>query len=64
MGAATWTIPGDRMKGGREHRVPLSSRALAVLDEARALDDGSGLVFPAPAGRKPIVRCDAFQAIA
>ena len=52
--AATWTIPGERMKGGREHRVPLSGRALAVLDEARALDDGSGLVFPAPAGRKPM----------
>ena len=54
MDAATWTIPGERMKGGREHRVPLSGRALAVLDEARALDDGSGLVCPAPAGRKPM----------
>ena len=52
--AATWTIPGERMKGGREHRVPLSDRALKVLEEARALDDGSGLVFPAPAGRKPM----------
>ena len=51
---ATWTIPGERMKGGREHRVPLSDRALAVLQEARALDDGSSLVFPAPAGRKPM----------
>ena len=51
---ATWTIPGERMKGGREHRVPLSDRALAVLDEAHALDEGSGLVFPAPAGRKPM----------
>jgi integrase len=27
-----WTIPADRMKGGREHRVPLSAPALAVLD--------------------------------
>ena len=27
----TWTIPAERMKGGREHRVPLSSPALAVL---------------------------------
>ena len=54
MDAATWTIPGERMKGGREHRVPLSDRALAVLQEARDLDDGSGLVFPAPAGRKPM----------
>jgi integrase len=26
-----WTIPGERMKGGREHRVPLSSAALALL---------------------------------
>ena len=52
--AAVWTIPGERMKGGREHRVPLSGRALAILDEARALDDGSGLVFPSPAGRKPM----------
>ena len=52
--AATWTIPGERMKGGRAHRVPLSGRALAILDEARALDDGSGLVFPSPTGRKPM----------
>ena len=52
--AAVWTIPGERMKGGRKHRVPLSDRALSLLDEARALDDGSGLVFPSPAGRKPM----------
>ncbi len=52
MEAAIWTIPGERMKTGREHRVPLSSRALEILDEARELDDGSGLVFPAPAGGK------------
>ena len=45
---ATWTIPGTRMKAGRPHRVPLSHGALAILDEARGLSDGSGLVFPAP----------------
>jgi integrase len=27
----TWTVPGNRMKGGREHRVPLSDPAVAVL---------------------------------
>ncbi|MBB3288763.1 MULTISPECIES: site-specific integrase [unclassified Rhizobium] len=27
-----WTIPAERMKGGREHRVPLSDRAIAILD--------------------------------
>ena len=34
------------MKAGREHRVPLSDAALDVLERARELDDGSGLVFP------------------
>ena len=31
-----WIVPAHRMKGGREHRVPLSSAALAVLDKVRA----------------------------
>jgi integrase len=31
--ARVWTIPGERMKGGRKHRVPLSDRALAILAE-------------------------------
>ena len=46
--AATWTIPGERMKAGVEHRVPLSAQALDVLGSARSLDDGNGLVFPSP----------------
>ena len=36
------------MKGGAGHRVPLSDAALVVLERARALDDGSGLIFPSP----------------
>lgn len=28
-----WTVPGERMKGGREHRVPLSGAVLAILEE-------------------------------
>ena len=47
---ATWTIPGERMKAGREHRVPLSDGAVDLLIEARIYGDGSGLVFPAPRG--------------
>ena len=31
---ATWTVPAERMKARREHRVPLSGRALEVLKEA------------------------------
>ena len=50
--AAVWTIPDTRMKGGREHRVPLGRRALEILDQADALREVSGatdppdLVFP------------------
>ena len=46
-----WTVPAERMKTGREHRVPLSARALEVVAEARQYDDGSGLVFPGQGGR-------------
>ena len=46
--AREWRIPGERMKGGAGHRVPLSDAALVVLERARALDDGSGLIFPSP----------------
>ena len=51
MDAATWTIPGERMKGGRQHVVPLSVAALAVLHEAAALRDDSGLIFSSPRKR-------------
>ena len=53
MDAAVWTVPGERMKAGREHRVPLANRALALLDEARQIADGSALVFPTVTGRAP-----------
>ena len=43
---AVWTVPADRMKAGREHRVPLSRRALTLLRSAREISDGSELVFP------------------
>ena len=49
--SATWTIPARRMKAQREHRVPLSARALEVLREARALADGSDLIFPSQRAR-------------
>ncbi|MDE0341944.1 MAG: tyrosine-type recombinase/integrase [Deltaproteobacteria bacterium] len=49
--ARTWTIPAERMKMANAHTVPLSDAALAVLEQARMLDDGSGLVFPSPMKR-------------
>ena len=47
--AREWRISASRMKAGAEHRVPLCDAALSVLEQARDLDDGSGLVFPSPA---------------
>ena len=44
--AASWTIPGPRMKLRREHTVPLSARCVAILGEARILGAGSPLIFP------------------
>ena len=49
--SATWTIPAQRMKARREHRVPLSARALEILREARDLADGSDLIFPSQRAR-------------
>lgn len=49
LDAAVWTIPGDRMKAGREHRVPLSKQAVALLKSLPRLD-GSPYVFFAPKG--------------
>ena len=51
LDAREWRIPAERMKGGVEHRVPLSDSALDVLHEAAALRNESGLIFPSPRKR-------------
>lgn len=48
---AVWTIPANRMKAGREHRVPLSPAALTLL---RGLKADTGFVFPGQAESKPL----------
>lgn len=47
--AGVWAIPGERMKAGRDHRVPLSGAALALLAGLPRMV-GSDLVFQAPRG--------------
>jgi integrase len=44
--AGVWTIPAVRMKAGKEHRVPLSDRALAILRALPVDDDDRASVFP------------------
>ena len=51
----TWTIPSERMKAHREHRVPLSARALATLAEMQAHCTGDdAFVFPGGKAQKPL----------
>lgn len=47
--AGIWTISADRMKASREHRVPLTKPALAILKGLPRME-GSPYVFPAPRG--------------
>ena len=41
-----WTIPADRMKAGKEHRVPLSERALEILNSIKSNRNPDEFVFP------------------
>ena len=52
-GARTWTIPAGRMKAGREHVVPLTSRALQIVDAMRQRAT-SDLLFGGTVDGKPI----------
>ena len=48
-----WTVPAHRMKAQREHRVPLSERALAILSEMATARQGE-FVFPSDRSLKPL----------
>jgi integrase len=47
LDAKLWTVPAERMKARKRHRVPLSDAALTLLAELPRLNE---LVFPAPRG--------------
>ena len=47
-----WTIPSARMKSGREHRIPLSDRAMGILEDAKYYADDSELLFPSVRGKQ------------
>jgi integrase len=53
LGAGLWTIPAERMKAGKEHRVPLSTPALAAL-AGLPRPDGTVHVFPGGKAGKPL----------
>ena len=53
LNAAVWTIPADRMKASREHRVPLSKPALALLHELHE-HRASEFIFPSAKPSRPL----------
>ena len=55
-----WTIPADRMKGGREHRVPLSGPALDILATLKRLPP-SPFLFPADPPLRPVGKMIMLQ---
>src|SRR5260370_28318223 len=61
MAEKVWIVPAERMKAGREHRVPLSPRAIAILqgmkpagDSAGEHDEAEAFVFPGSKRGKPL----------
>ena len=48
-----WVVPGERMKAGKEHRVPLSDTALSILAEMQKVRQ-SDFVFPGAKARRPL----------
>jgi integrase len=53
MDDALWIIPADRMKADREHRVPLTDRAMTILDEMQKLRH-SDYIFGGFRGNRPL----------
>lgn len=51
---AAWDIPGERMKTGVPHRVPLSDAALAVVHRALELSADPELIFPGARYHRPL----------
>jgi integrase len=51
--ARVWVVPASRMKAGREHRIPLAGRPLAILEELAKVRTGD-FVFPGQRADKPL----------
>jgi integrase len=52
--AKVWTVPASRMKAGREHRVPLTDAALAIITKLHEGREGRQLIFPGQKKDRPL----------
>lgn len=62
LDAAIWTIPGERMKANREHRVPLSSAAIDLLRKQPRFQ-GNPYVFPGAKRMRPLSNMAMIQVL-
>ncbi|MBF0379836.1 MAG: integrase arm-type DNA-binding domain-containing protein [Magnetococcales bacterium] len=53
MEKCVWTIPAERMKGGKEHRVPLSPATIAILKDMERQKTGD-YIFPGMKSGRPL----------
>ncbi|MCW8918054.1 MAG: integrase arm-type DNA-binding domain-containing protein [Gammaproteobacteria bacterium] len=60
LDAAVWTIPAERMKAKKEHRVPLSSAAITILKELDREEDNPYL-FPGARNGRPLSNMALLQ---
>jgi integrase len=64
LDAKVWTVPASRMKMRREHRVPLSDKAIALLEELKELTGWGELLFPSlMSSKKPMSENTLNQAL-
>ncbi len=64
--AKVWTVPAVRMKAGREHRVPLTDRAVALLRDmlpSEGKPDPTAFVFPGGKAGKPLSNMSMTMAV-
>jgi integrase len=54
LDAKLWTIPAERMKAGKEHRVPLSDTVVAILEKMQKVRLADDFVFPGGKAGKPL----------
>jgi len=54
VNGSLWTIPAERMKAGVAHRIPLPSRCIEILAEAKTINQGSGFIFEGTKPNKPL----------
>ena len=54
VNGSVWTIPAERMKAGVAHRIPLPSRCIEILEEAKTISQGSCFIFEGTKPNKPL----------